>query len=304
VRLPILRNIVQGGGAVLSGLLLLLVFNVNIADAANSDQSPAKEEITLSPAVVKISANPGQLKSGKFTVLNTGEKKFSFIVYARPYSVNGTNYSPNYQDTSERSNLYRWVQFDATEGELKPGEEKVINYTILIPPNAEAGGHYGVLFAETVSDADEDQVIARNKRVGSIIRLSVGGDIERSGKVESQDIPWLQTRPPMTTKASISNDGNIDFDAVSTLRVTTLLGREVYNARAEHVIYPDKPRSLSINWEGSSVLGWYHVEQTIDALGDKSTVSGYVLMVPRWALIVFIMAIVSGGAYAAYRRLR
>src|SRR5690606_13104952 len=113
-----------------------------------------KQEVTLSPASKKIQASPGDIKTAELTVLNTGEKKFSFTVYARPYSVETEVYQPNYSDTPTRSQLYRWVQFDTTEGNLAPGEEIKIPYSILVPDDAEAGGHYGVLFVET--EADED----------------------------------------------------------------------------------------------------------------------------------------------------
>lgn len=290
-------------GVALSGLLLL-GFGASAAIAAESTPtSGTKEEVTISPASSKIEIEPGQMKSGELTVYNTGEKEFSFVVYARPYSVETEEYTPNYSDTPARSNLYRWVQFDTTEGQLKPGENRKINYTILVPRNADAGGQYGVLFVETVAD-NEGQVVARNKRVGSIVRLTVGGDIKRTGRVDTQSIPWLQTRPPLTTEARVENSGNADFDASVTMRVTTVFGREVYKATSDYAVYPDKPRQIATVWEGSSVLGLYHVEQTVDVLGEESKVSSYVLMIPRWALLVLIMAAIAGGVYAAYRRLR
>lgn len=289
---------------VVASIFLPIAMSASLVSAADTSDSNLKEEITISPAVEQISVAPGEMKTGKFTVLNTGEKDFSFIVYARPYSVDTEMYSPNYEDVSARSNLYRWVQFDKTEGSLKPGEKTEINYTVLVPRDAEAGGHYGVLFAETVADKAGDQVVVRNKRVGSIVRLSVSGDIKRSGKLESQSIDWLQTRPPMTTETVISNSGNIDFDVSTKVRVTTVFGREVFSSEADHVVYPGKPRRINIEWQGSSVLGLYHVEQTVDVLGEESKVSSYVLMIPRWALVLLLMAAISGVGYAAYRRLR
>lgn len=290
------------GGVVLVGLLLLGAGPVLAADMSSGGSD--KEEITLSPATTKIQGDPGDIESGELTILNTGDKDFSFIVYARPYSVETEGYNPNYSDTPARSNLYRWVQFDTTEGKLAPGKKQKINYTVLIPDDAEAGGHYGVLFVETVSDDSEGQAVARNKRVGSIVRLSVSGDIRRSGQVESQSIAWLQTRPPVVSEALVSNQGNIDFDATTTLKATTLFGRELYNAQAEHVVYPGKPRLITTSWEGSPVFGLFKVEQTVEVLDEVSTKSSYVLIIPRWTLMVLAMAVMAGGIYVAYRRLR
>lgn len=290
-------------GVVFAGLVML-VFGAAAYAAESPASSDKREEITLSPAVSELTVEPGEMQSGEFTVLNTGDKEFSYIVYARPYSVDTEAYQPNYSDTPARSNLYRWVQFDVTEGKLAPGEEQKINYTILVPDDAEAGGHYGVLFAETVADEAEGQVIARNKRVGSIVQLAVGGDVERSGKVESQTIPWLQTKPPLSTEVIVNNQGNIDFDATITTRVTTIFGREIYQATNDYVIYPDKPRRINPHWEGAPALGLLRVEQTVEVLGNEQLVTGYVLMIPRWALIVLLMSLIGGGVYVAYRRLR
>lgn len=286
--------------AALLGLLLLWTSPVG---AVESDASGEREEITLSPATTQLSSQPGDIEEGSFKVINTGQTTFEYTLYARPYSVDTQAYDPNYSDTTERGNVYRWVQFDTTSGTLKPGEEQEVNYTILIPDDTIPGGHYSVLFAETVPAEDEDaQFVVRTKRVGSVVRLTVGGDIDQQGRVVSQSIARLQFRPPLVSSALVENTGNVDYDAETRLTVKTVFGKQLYDETKAHVIYPDKPRQIERTWDNPAIIGLYRVEQTVTVLGQSSTESKLVLIMPRWALILLVILVLIGGIHVASRR--
>ena len=284
--------------AMVVGLLLS-----TIAPSALYAAEP-REEITMSPAVTKLSGEVGQSKKGSFKVVNTGEVAFDYTVYARPYSVDTEAYNPNYSDTPERSNLYRWVQFDKTTGSLQPGQTDEINYSVLVPQSASPGGHYGVLFAETVPAKSQKGVVVRTKRVGSVVRITVKGDVKRAGKISSIDVPWLQLKTPLEANARIENSGNVDFDASSTTLVETIFGREVFKSDNSHVVFPGKPRTISTEWDGASGIGLYKVSYSVSAVDDQQSATSYVLMLPRTLLLVMASLILAGGMYAAYRRRR
>jgi len=263
-----------------------------------------REEITLSPATAKLSARVGQTQKDSFKVINTGNVAFDYTVYARPYSVDTEAYKPNYSDTPERSDLYRWVQFDKATGSLQPGQTQEINYSVIVPQSATPGGHYGVLFAETVPAQSKRDVVVRTKRVGSVVRMTVEGDVELAGKVSSIDVPWLQFQSPLEVKARIENSGNVDFDAATTMRVDTIFGRNVFQSDDSHVIFPHKPRAISTAWDGVSGIGLYRVSYRVSAVDDEQSATSYVFMLPRTLLLVLVMLLLAGGIYVAYRRLR
>ena len=284
--------------ATLIGLLLLF-----IAPSAIFAAEP-REEITMSPATAKLSAKIGDSKKASFKVVNTGDIKFDYTVYARPYSVDTEAYNPNYSDTPERSDLYRWVQFDKATGSLEPGQTDEIEYSVLVPQSATPGGHYGVIFAETVPSESQKDVVIRTKRVGSVVRMTVEGGVEQSGKISSIDVPWLQLQSPLEVNARLENNGNVDFEATSTTTVKTIFGREVFKSDNSYIVFPDKPRQISTGWDDASVIGLYKVSYSVSAVDDQQSATSYVLMLPRTLILVMACLILAGGIYAAYRSRR
>lgn len=263
-----------------------------------------REEITISPATTTIQADPGQELSGSFKVINTGETDLEFTVYARPYSVETEAYNPNYSAVSERSSVYKWVQFDTTEGRLTPGTEQQIAYTVRIPANASPGGHYSVLFAETVPAEGGDQMVVRNKRVGSVVRLTVDGERNESGQTSWIKLPWLQLHAPLTASTRVTNEGNVDVDAATTLTVRSLFGRELYSEQQTNAVFPSQPRMIEREWEDAPVFGVYRASFTTTVLGEDTTVNRYVVMMPVPVMVIIIIGVLAGVLYAGYRRLR
>ena len=255
----------------------------------------------MSPAVTKLSAKVDQLQKSSFKVVNTGEAAFNYTVYARPYSVDTEAYKPNYSDTPERSDLYRWVQFDQATGSLQPGQTHEINYSVLVPQSTTPGGHYGVIFAETVPSQSQRGVVVRTKRVGSVVRMTVDGDVNQSGNISSLDVPWLQLESSLKANARLLNSGNVDFDASATMVVKTIFNREVFKSNSSHVVFPQKPRSITTEWVDASAIGLYRVTYSASAIDDRQSVDSYVLMVPRTLLIVIAGLVLAGGMYAAHR---
>lgn len=284
---------------------LLLGFGLYSAPSyAQTAVEDSREEITVTPATKKINVDAGGVIRGEMTVINTGDKSFEFSVYARPYSVESGSYEPNYSDTPERSRAYAWVQFATTKGTLAPGKSQKISYTVTVPADTASGGHYSVLFAETVPTESDSQVVIRNKRVGSILRLDVAGDIREEGSIESLNTPWLQFAAPIVTRATLHNSGNVDYEAEHEVTVQTILGREVFSTKRTSVVYPDKPRMVEIAWDDPAWIGLYKVHHSVSVPNDSTTHDGYVLLVPRWMMVVVGMIVVAGGMYAAYRRFR
>ena len=296
--------LLAGGLAAFFSLVGLMSFAYAAEDVDTVENG--REEITLSPVTKKYEIAAGDSTRGSFTVLNTGDVEFSFIVYAKPYSVSGSNYDANYSDESApRADAYDWVVFDTAEGTLAPQESMEIGYTVDMPLDAGLGGHYAVLFAETQPSEDvEGNQIIRKKRVGSVLRVNVSGDINEQGSVVGSTIPGFISSPPLKTTLDVKNDGNVDFTVLSSIKVSDVFGNTKYsNQKVDTIVYPDTTRSIEQNWDGASWLGLYKVDISAKYLDQGYQTSKYVLIVPRW-LIALTVILIAGGAYAAFARSR
>lgn len=293
------RLLVAGVVAMVSSLLVSAV-----AGAVEQTTSTAsREEITLSPVSKQHSVKPGQTIRSNFKVVNTGEVAFDFTVYARPFSVKDISYQQDFQTLTERSKAYSWVQFERTSWTVKAGETVTVDYTLRVPDNATPGGHYGVMFAETQPAADAGDSVARKKRVGSVLRVTVDGDISRLGFFERSSIPMLQFHPPLTTNTLVRNSGNVDFDTEVVLTVSDIFGNTKYRSKKDSTIYPETTREIPFNWQKVSWFGLYRVETKVSFLDESSTTERLVLLAPRWLLVVGLVGIIGGG-YALFRQRR
>jgi hypothetical protein len=249
--------ILAGGLAALFSIVGLMSYAYAAEDADTVENG--REEITLSPVTKKFEIAAGDSTRGSFTVLNTGDVPFDFIVYAKPFSVSGSNYDANYSDESApRADAYDWVVFDTTEGTLAPNESIEIGYTVDMPLDAGLGGHYAALFAETQpSENTEGNQIIRKKRVGSVLRVNVSGDINEQGTVLGSTIPGFISSPPLQTTLDVKNDGNVDFTVLSSIKVSDVFGNTKYsNQKVDTIVYPDTTRAIEHNWDDASWLGF------------------------------------------------
>ena len=288
------------------GSLFMLITGLIFASqarAVESDEAP-REQITLSPVSKTHTIKSGESLKDSFKVINSGDTDFSFSVYARPFSVSGEQYEQDFVSLTKRSNAYRWVQFEKTNWEIKPGDTVTVNYTLRVPDGATPGGHYGVMFAETQpKDSNGDSSVVRNKRVGSVLKVRVEGDIVEKGKQLSFDAPFLQNRPPLISTERIENTGNVDFDVTQVMTVKDIFGRTKYTDKKIQTVYPDTTRALEFNWEDVNWFGLYKVEMNSEFLDQSQDSSNYVLLAPAWLLVVAVLAVIGGG-YAFFRHNR
>ncbi len=289
-------------------ILLAAVFAMAIAVtgtrasyAANNDT--VRESITLSPAGQRLQLDPGDVKQLELTVVNDGATDYTFNLYARPYSVTNEDYTANFTAEAPNANAYQWVQFDTATFNIKAGKSLKVPYTVRVPQNATPGGHYGVLFAETqVKDSTDSTSIARKKRVGSIMYLTVSGTFKMKGSAESPEVAFFQLRPPLTAVHRITNDGNADFVATNTLQVYDVFGARKAEIKREYVVLPETTRKLPLTWTEAPWFGLYKVDVTTEYLDKVSRGTRYVLLAPLWVYLVIAMVVGARIIYALSQR--
>lgn len=285
------------------GLIVALLAFVSFPNTVNAADPTFRDSITMSPTSIRVSVDPGDKLSKKLKIINDGQTDYDFVVYARPYWVNDENYSPDFTKQLSNTDAYSWVQFDTVNYHLNPGESVDIPFDIVVPAKVSPGGHYGVIFAETQPKTDGTSSIARKKRVGALLYATVSGDYDMKGGLSSVTIAPLQFRSPLTASVTVKNEGNADFIAKTTLRVSDFLGRVKYETTTEHVILPDTTRRIDMEWKDSPWFGIYKVDIVSSMLDQQATQNGgYVLLAPRWLLIFVGLLVIGGIGYAILRR--
>lgn len=279
--------------------LILTPFQLAFAQTS----SEVEESITLSPAISKPVADSGTVLKGSLTVINNGQTEYQFLAYARPFSVSTESYDPNYTEVNERTEAYQWVQFAKTNIRLAPGERVEVPYTITIPEKATAGGHYAVLFAETQPQESESTQVARKKRVGSLLYVTVNGELVNSGSLESWDTQLWQKSKPVTTAFRVKNDGNVHFQVNSQITFSTIFNKPRLQLNQEQLVLPGTTRKIVAQMEKTPPIGIYRVSGTVSYLNKtEKLASKWIILVPLWVVYMLAVVVIIGPTVFIYKR--
>lgn len=267
-------------------LAITLPLTTQIVRAAEDADSGTSESITLSPATSQPKLTPGKSTQGELTVINNGTKDYTFITYARPFSVQGENYDTDFETVTDRTELYQWVKFPKAEYVLAAGESVDVPYSIAVPQNVRPGGHYAVLFAETQPDKNATQNVARKKRVGSLVYATAAGETELSGQIQSFTSKLWFWNPPVQSEMLIQNTGNTHFEAKQDIVYKNLLGGQVYGTGQTRFVMPGTTRKIVAEWEKPPLFGVFKLEGTVSYLGKTEALkSSYIIIMPLKVLI-------------------
>lgn len=281
--------------------LLALSIVSTIGFGVPSVSAAEGESIAMTPTSKRYSLDPGVSEKDSLNVINDGTQEYTVRIYTRPYSVQGEDYQPVFSKLTPVTDAYEWISLETTEFTIKPGKTVTVPYTITVPENADAGGHYGVIFAETQPKAGEPGSVVRKKRVGAIVYATVKGDNRSEGNVLSTNIPFLQTEAPLRAFSRVGNSGNVDFLDKTSVKVTTIFGADKYHNERELAVLPSTTRKIDYDWKNGSMFGLYNVTISHTILGKTSTTTGTVLLIPVWLMIMLGVVVSTSAVYLIAR---
>lgn len=287
---------------VLHGIALALCVATLLTVPVGAQNNSGVEKITMSPSSRTIKADAGSVIKGNMQVINSGGVAFDFTVYASPYSVKGEDYDPDFSGKVSNTKVQEWVRFDKTLYSLEPGREQEVPYSVHIPEDAAPGGHYGVVFAETKARELGSTGVARQKRVGQVLYITVNGNYKSEGRIASFILPFWQTKPPVVSSARVTNSGNVDFETEVKTVAKDIFGRTKFTYTGDPVVLPDTTRLIEMEWEKAPNFGFFRVSQTVKFLGQEHKNNGFVLIAPRWFPVLLLVIILSGASYAIIQR--
>lgn len=270
-------------------MLVVAVAALGLPVSSFAQEAGKEERITLSPAISRPELSAGERATSKLTVINDGQTDYEVVLYARPFSVTNEQYDPDYTEVNERTQAYQWVQFENTRISLKPGDRAEVPYEISVPENAAGGGHYAVLFAETQPKQDGSNV-ARKKRVGSLLYMTIKGEVRESGSIDSWEARLFQTKPPIESTLRVKNDGNVHFQANVQAQYVNIFGKKQFELNREVIVLPGTTRKIVASWEGPPYFGIFRAKATVEYLDKTETLPA------RWVVLVPIPLLIGLAA--------
>ena len=147
-------------------LLLVLIGGLVLPQFA---LAATTEGIGISPTSTSLTVAPQKSSTGQITVYNNGNVGVRFHLYADNYSINSEAYDKSFYSSNDGLDpAASWINLPPKDQYLDVGQQRQFNYSVTPPTNASPGGHYAVIFAATITQADNNG-LARVKRVGNLL---------------------------------------------------------------------------------------------------------------------------------------
>jgi hypothetical protein len=225
---------------------------------------------SIEPARVEVSVPAGKRRGKTLTVKNARtDQPVHLNMYIRDvrYQPDGTNDFPDPGTTPWSA--ASWVQVTPMELDIPPQSSRDVRISVTAPPDA-AGGHYAVVFFESLPTLQEDG-ISVNFRIGAVVEAVVPGTEQRAMRLTN-----LVLEAPATLQASLFNDGNFLVRPKGTVKIFDAAGRRVHQEpfnRSGVGVLPNSARTVSHQLEAEIPPGRYRITAEID-YGTRSLLVG------------------------------
>jgi hypothetical protein len=301
-----------GLAALFAASPLFMVTAAQAATPAAQAASPAAKSangqgLEISPPVIELSANPGDTLTTSIRIRNVTSGQLIAKGKADDFGAgSGEDGQPKLlldETGSTRFSLKYWVQ-GVPDLLLAPQELKITTIKIVVPKNAEPGGHFGVVRFTAVPPELDGTGVSLSASIGALILLKVSGAITE--KVSLSEFSTSQSttekgKPPVVRKGSFFEHGPIDFlvrlhnegsvheKVTGTITVKDWTDKKVdtlqVNDKGGNVL-PDSIRRFDVPFPQKQLFGHYTAALSLNYSNGKSLTANLSFWVIPWKLIL------------------
>lgn len=269
----------------LYGALIVCCLVLSTSAHAASPAELKNKGLYISPLREQITVQPGVPQRKTLTVANYTDKPATIELSVESFSV--TNYSYDYQFLAPPQE--NWIKLDQSKVSLQPGQLQRLTYTVQPSTDAAPGGHYFTIFATKQAG---EPVGSKKLRAGSLINVTVQGNLVYSNYIESSKVPWLVYAKQLPIELDVRNQGNVHFFASLSGRVRGLGYNQTFQS-GNHLLFPKTNRVLSAQVAAPKLPGLYRLDYGYSS-SSFSVVqkSSYFVYAPPWSWAALSLIII------------
>ncbi len=176
--------------------------------------------LTVSPARIEISGNPGQTLRGEINIYNEQPEVKTFYTSYENFQSSDDSGAPKF--VGSENGLATWIK---TEESLvvNSQEKKVLPFTITIPSDAEPGGYFAAVFLGSQPPTNaEGGTVSIGGKIGILVLLRVNGDIkEGAGLTEfsTQNKKRFFSNLPISLIYKVNNSGGDRIVPIGDIKI-------------------------------------------------------------------------------------
>lgn len=250
--------------------------------------------IVAIPPRLEITAQPGEVITETLKVKNESPTEQYLEVKIKDIMVKDDQGTPVTiePDHPNRWAAADWIQVSPMKLKLERGEIKALNLVIIVPEDALPGGHYAVVLYSPASSAILDSTGTSIKpRVGSLIYITVPGDIKEDARVVKMDIPEFSEYGPIDVKTEIENFSDLHINPTGAINIYNWFGKKSDLLSLEKQnIFPYTSRIYENTLNRKWLFGRYkaQLEATYGTTGQLLLATVFFWVIP-WKLILIVL---------------
>jgi len=280
---------------VLCSLFLFFAFSAQAQDV----------KFYVYPLKLEMPVSPGESLTEEIKILNQGSELLNIRTYVMDYEIDENNeftfFPPGYESYSAAS----WISLDKADFSISTGEEETLEVTMTIPEETEPGGHFAIIFFESVGSIEPGKSgVVVQGRIGTVVLQSSPGEEKEEGYIKSFTIPkyffpksrsllWGE-REPLPWEMVFHNSGNVHLNIENTIDFLNWRGKSVHKTEPQRITtLPNTDRKLKGEWEEMPAIGRFTAICKVAYVQGKletKTISFYII--PIKTLIIIGIALV------------
>jgi len=220
--------------------------------------------IALTPLTFELTAQRGESVSERIRVMNSSfENNLDVKMEVEDMFPEGEEGRVILEATDEDLDVLaisRWVTFEPEEFTLSPREEKSVKFTINVPRDADAGGHYMGILAGAPPARVEGTGVGIVHRIASLVLLTVPGEMEEElSVVDFNVLQKYYEHGPVTFVSRFENTGTVHLMPDAHITVRDILGREIAVIPVEkRNVLPGAVRKIETAWNADWLFGGFY----------------------------------------------
>nr|WP_269328129.1 DUF916 domain-containing protein [Kineosporia mesophila] len=196
--------------------LATTLLGAGTASAATDDVTwtvrTASNDLGDSRTSFSYDLKPGATLDDAMVVANRGNAPLTLKVYAADGFTTEAGQMDLVTKDAESIGVGAWVHAERASVLVEPGKTAELPFTVQIPENATPGDHAGGIIT-SLTQADSDETINVDRRLGIQIKLRVDGDLKPAVAIEDLSVGYQGTLNPAgkgSTEVSytLRNTGN------------------------------------------------------------------------------------------------
>lgn len=208
----------------------------------------------------------GEAKEDQVLVSNNSSEEATIALYSVDGVTTNTGAYTCRQKTEARTGIGEWLNLSEETVTLAPAENRLIDFTLTMPENADVGEHNGCIVFESAED--EGEAInggAVRLRTRSAIRVvaTIPGELHRNIEVASFMASSTQGGE-QDYALTLQNNGNVSADVETKVTLTDMFGNVVYENGGGYPVFANQKLDLNFTNDQQQFWGgWFTARASI-----------------------------------------